>query len=86
MHIVISIVGVIVLIAFTATTKSDWKIPVLEILMRLFYGVALITGIIVMNVHGVKVLTFIHRSTASVFIALLIGLCVHKLILNKKNK
>ena len=45
-HIVISVIGVLALIAYTVLTKKEWKIPALEILMRAFYGVALITGIV----------------------------------------
>ena len=41
-HIVISVIGVLALIAYTVLTKKEWKIPALEILMRAFYGVALI--------------------------------------------
>ena len=43
-HIIISILGIAALIAYTVTTKKDWKIPALEVIMRVFYGVALITG------------------------------------------
>ena len=46
-HIAISVVGILVLIAYTVLTKKDWKIPALEIIMRAFYGVALITGIVI---------------------------------------
>ena len=37
-HIIISVLGIAVLAAYTATTKKDWKIPALEIIMRLFMG------------------------------------------------
>ena len=59
-HIVISVIGVLALIAYTVLTKKEWKIPALEILMRAFYGVALITGIVIMNVHGIVALAVIH--------------------------
>ena len=58
-HIVISVIGVLALIAYTVLTKKEWKIPALEILMRAFYGVALITGIVIMNVHGIATRSFI---------------------------
>lgn len=35
-HIAISVLGVLVLIAYTVLTKKDWKIPAHEILMRAF--------------------------------------------------
>ena len=78
-HIAISVVGVLVLAAYTALTKKDWKIPALEILMRAFYGIALITGIVIMNVHGVAVLAVIHKASAALFVVLLAVLFVIKL-------
>ena len=77
-HIVISVIGVLVLIAYTVLTKKEWKIPALEILMRAFYGVALITGIVIMNVHGIVALGIIHKVSAVLFMALIIVLLIHK--------
>jgi hypothetical protein len=83
-HIVISAVGVLVLIAYAVLTKKEWKIPALEIIMRAFYGIALITGIVIMNVHGIAVLSVIHKVSAALFMALIIVLLVHKAATNKK--
>lgn len=78
-HIVISVIGVLVLIAYSILTKKDWKIPALEILMRVFYGIALITGIVIMNVHGIVALAVIHKASAALFVVLLVVLFVLKL-------
>ena len=83
-HIVISVIGVLALIAYTVLTKKEWKIPALEILMRAFYGVALITGIVIMNVHGIVALAVIHKVSAVFFMALIIVLLIHKAAMNKK--
>ena len=83
-HIVISVIGVLALIAYTVLTKKEWKIPALEILMRAFYGVALITGIMIMNVHGIVALAVIHKVSAVLFMALIIVLLIHKAAMNKK--
>ena len=83
-HIVISVIGVLALIAYTVLTKKEWKIPALEILMRVFYGVALITGIVIMNVHGIVALAVIHKVSAVLFMALIIVLLIHKAAMNKK--
>ena len=83
-HIVISVIGVLALIAYTVLTKKEWKIPALEILMRAFYGVALITGIVIMNVHGIVALAVIHKVSAVLFMALIIVLLIHKAAINKK--
>ena len=78
-HIAISVVGVLVLIAYTVATKKEWKIPALEILMRVCYGIALITGIVIMNVHGIAALAIVHKAGAALFVILLAVLFVLKL-------
>ena len=83
-HIAISVVGVLALIAYTVLTKKEWKIPALEILMRAFYGIALITGIVIMNVHGIVALAVIHKVSAALFMALIIVLLTHKAVTSKK--
>ena len=45
-HIAVSVVGILVLLVYSALTKKQWKIPALEIVMRAFYGIALISGVI----------------------------------------
>ena len=83
-HIAISAIGVAVLIVYAALTKKEWKIPAFEVIMRAFYGIALITGIVIMNVHGIAVLAVIHKVSAVLFMALIIVLFTHKTIANKK--
>ena len=83
-HIVISVIGVLALIAYTALTKKDWKIPALEILMRAFYGIALISGIVIMNIHGIAALTVIHKVSAALFIVLIIVSLAYKAITNER--
>ena len=84
-HIAISVIGILVLIAYTVLTKKEWKIPALEVIMRAFYGIALITGIVVMNVHGIVALSIIHKVSAVLFMVLIIVLFVHKVVTNKKS-
>ena len=83
-HIAVSVVGAVVLIVYTVLTKKEWKIPALEIAMRALYGVALITGIIIINVHGIVALGIIHKISALLFIATIIALLVTKLVAKKK--
>lgn len=83
-HIVISAIGVAVLIIYAVLTKKEWKLPALEVIMRAFYGIALITGIVIMNVHGIVALAIIHKVSAVLFMALIIVLFTHKAITNKK--
>ena len=84
-HIAISVIGVLVLIAYTVRTKKDWKIPALEIIMRVFYGIALITGIVIMNVSGIVALAVIHKVSAALFMVILIVLLANKAFGNKKS-
>ena len=83
-HIAISVVGILVLAAYTVATKKEWKIPALEIIVRAFYGIALITGIVIMNVHGIVALAVIHKVSAVLFLALIVVLLVTKAVSNKK--
>ena len=84
-HVVISVVGILVLLAYTVLTHKEWKIPALEIAMRAFYGIALITGIAVMKLHSVAALGYIHKISAVLFLALIIVLLVSKAVGAKKN-
>lgn len=85
-HIAISVIGMFVLAVYTAATKKAWKIPALEIIMRACYGVALITGPVVLKINDILAFQIIHRVGAALFVVTLIVLFVHKLIVNKKAK
>ena len=83
-HIAISVVGILVLIAYTLLTKKEWKIPALEIIMRAFYGIALITGVVIINVHGIVALAVVHKVSAALFVVALVVLFINKLIKSKR--
>ena len=83
-HIAISVVGLALLIVYAVLTKKDWRIPALEIIMRLCYAVALITGIVIMNVTGVAIFALIHKIGALLYMVLVIILLVNKLVASKK--
>ena len=85
-HIAVSIVGVLILVAYAAVTKKEWKLPALEIIMRVFYAIALISGIVIINVHGIVALAILHKVCAALFVLALVALFVYKLIFNKKEK
>ena len=82
-HIIISILGVVILVIYAIATRKEWKIPALEVLMRVCYGIALITGIVMMKVHGVAALGIVHKAGAALFVLLLVALFVHKLAAKK---
>ena len=84
-HIAISVIGILVLIAYTVLTKKDWITPALEIVMRAFYGIALITGIVMMNVHGIIALSIAHKVSAVLFLASFLVLLSYKAFSKKKD-
>ena len=79
-HIAVSVIGLVLLIAYTIATKKEWKKPALEILQRVCYGIALITGVVLMNVHGIAAISIIHKISAVLFVFLLICAEIHKAI------
>ena len=46
--------------------------------MRVFYAIALITGVIVLNVQGLAAVAIVHKICAALFVVLLIVLFVTK--------
>ena len=83
-HIVLSVVGAIALVAYTVLTKKSWKIPALEIGMRVSYGLALISGI-VLKIKYIAIIGVFHKIFAVLFVVVLVVLFIHKLI-TRKNK
>ena len=81
-HIIVSVLGVLALIAYTVLTKSDWKIPALEIAMRVSYGLALISGI-VLKISYISALGMAHKVLGALFVVLLIVTFVQKLVTKK---
>ena len=84
-HITVSVIGLLLLVAYALTTKKEWKCPALEILERVFYAVALISGGILMNVHGIAAITIAHRISAVLFAVLLIVTEIHKAVRAKNS-
>ena len=82
-HIVASVAGLLVLVAYTLATKKEWRKPALEIAMRVFYAVALITGVVIMNVEGIKTIAIIHKISAVLFVVFLLDTEIHKAIKSK---
>ena len=79
-HIAVSVIGLVLLIGYTIATKKDWRNPVLEILQRVCYGAALITGVVLINVHGITAISIIHKVSAVLFVILLACVEIHKAI------
>ncbi len=79
-HIAVSLVGLLLLVAYTLATKKEWRNPGLEMLQRVCYAIALITGVVLMNVHGIVAISIIHKISAVLFAILLIVCEIQKVI------
>ena len=79
-HIAVSVVGLVLLIVYTVATKKKWKCPAFEIVTRVLYAVALITGVVLMNIHGITAVSVIHKISAVLFAILLIVCEIQKVI------
>lgn len=77
-HIIVSVIGLAVMIPFTLKTLKSWSKPVLEVLMRVMYLVAIVTGGVLMKVHGVAALGIVHKLGAVLFAVLLLVLYIPK--------
>ena len=51
--------------------------------MRLFYGIALITGGVILKVSYIPAVAIIHKVSAALFVLLLVALFVHKTFVKK---
>ena len=77
-HIAVSVVGLAIMIPLSLATRNEWKIPALEVIMRVMYFVAIVTGGVLMKVQGVAALGIVHKIGAAVFMVLLLVLYLPK--------
>ena len=77
-HIIVSVAGLAIMIPLTLAIRKEWKIPALEVIMRVMYFVAIVTGGILMKVHGVAALGMVHKISAALFAVLLLVLYIPK--------
>lgn len=78
-HIAVSVLGLAIMIPITVMTRKEWKIPALEVIMRVMYLVAIVTGGVLMKVHGVAALGIVHKIAAAAFVVLLMVLYIPKM-------
>ena len=83
-HIAISLIGLALLISFSVLTRKGWKLPAFEIICRIFYFVALVTGFVLINVNSIAALSLVHKLSAELFAVSFVVLFVHKLIAKKQ--
>ena len=78
-HIAVSVLGLAIMIPITVMTRKEWKIPALEVIMRVMYLVDIVTGGVLMKVHGVAALGIVHKIAAAAFVVLLMVLYIPKM-------
>lgn len=78
-HIALSVVGIVVLVAFAIMNKKEWTKPALEILLRVLFAVAVITGIVILKGAAAPALAIVHKVSAAVFAVMLLILYLPKL-------
>ena len=78
-HIALSVVGIIALVAFAIMNKKEWTKPALEILLRVLFAVAVITGIVILKGAGAPAVAIVHKASAAVFAGMLLVLYLPKL-------
>ena len=77
-HIIVSVIGLAIMIPISIKTFPTWKLPALEIIMRIMYFLTIISGGILINVHNVVALSVGHKITAVLFVILLLVLYIPK--------
>ena len=77
-HIIVSVLGLVIMIPYTLKTKGEWTKAPLEILMRVMYLIAIVTGGALMKVYGVAALGMVHKIGAALFLVLLLVLYIPK--------
>ena len=78
-HIALSVVGIIALVAFAIMNKKEWQKPALEILLRVLFAVAVITGIVILKAAAGPVVAIVHKASAAAFAVMLVALYLPKL-------
>ena len=79
-HIAISVIGLLILAAYALATKKDWKCPALEILHRVCYAIALISGIALKGGGTFAAIPMVHKISAALFAVILVVTEIHKAI------
>lgn len=71
-HIALSVIGIVSPVAFAVMTKKEWQKPAFEILMRVLFAVAVISGIVILKGAAVAALAIVHKAAAAAFLVVLL--------------
>ena len=84
-HIIISVITLVAMLACMIVEKKNWKIPVVEVLYRVFYLIALISGFVVSSGSAAVAISVVHKIAAALFAVLFIVSSVIALKSDKKS-
>ena len=84
-HIVISVIALLIMVVCAVLEKKNWKKPALEIIYRLAYLIALITGIVMVASELSGAVSIVHKVAAGAFAALYIVSIVDYFLSKKKS-
>jgi hypothetical protein len=79
-HIILSVIGIAALAASAVMTKKEWKKPLFEILLRVFFAVAVISGIVILKINAAAVVVIVHKVAAAAFAVMLLILYLPKIL------
>ena len=78
-HIALSVAGIVILVAFAVMNKKEWTKPAFEILLRVLFAVAVITGIVILKAAAGPAVAIVHKASAAAFAVMLAVLYLPKL-------
>lgn len=90
-HIFLGIAGLILTIVYTLMIKKDFKeytktSVVIEVLMRVFYAIALISGFLLKIIEVKLIVAKVHKIAAVIFSILLLITSIKKLMAKKQKE
>ena len=88
-HIILGILGLVTMISYTLLIKKEFKEyskkrKVIEILKRVSFAIALISGFVLKMIGRNVILSNAHKIAALIFVILLLGISIKKIISKKQ--
>ncbi|MDO4739813.1 MAG: hypothetical protein Q4A66_04020 [Eubacteriales bacterium] len=82
-HIVLSVIGLVLSVVFTAATRKEWTMPALEIAMRVLFVLAFISGLLLVKGVNAPIIGVLHKVFPVLFAVLLVALNAKKAFAKK---
>lgn len=79
-HVAVSVIGAVIMIAFAVMMRGESKKPVLDIIVRVLFALAFVSGVLVMRIHGVLALAIAHKVFAALFVVMLLVVYIPRML------